>query len=305
MEEKLNKLLVEANKILLGKKSELEIALSCIISGGHLLIEDVPGVGKTTLVYLISQLLGLKLSRIQFTNDLLPSDILGTAIYKKDSEDFEFRKGPIFGEMILADELNRATPKTQSALLQAMEEGRVNIEREEFVLDFPFIIVATQNPFYQIGTYQLPESQIDRFHMSLFLNFPERDYEKQILLQKNTMEQISTLESILCKEDLKTIRKEIDEITAKDSLLNFILDLMEKGRSTLEEGVYLSPRAARDLLIAAKAIAYIRGVDFVTPDHVQRVAPYVLGHRLGGMKGIVHGQKLVDSLIKQVPIASA
>lgn len=304
MRDKLQKLLESANEVLLGKNREIELAVSCILSGGHLLIEDVPGVGKTTLVYLLGQLMGLRLNRIQFTNDLLPGDILGTMVYRKEKEEFEFKKGPIFGELILADELNRATPKTQSALLQVMEERRVSVEGMDFELDFPFVIIATQNPFFQVGTFQLPESQLDRFHMSLHLNFPERSFEKQILLQKNSRDLIEGKECLLSREDLKTIRDEIENVTVKEALLDYLLDLMEKGRSEFEEGVYLSPRAGKDLLLGAKAFAYVQGRDFVSPDDVQKVAPHVLGHRLGGSKGVVFGQKIVESLIEKVPVVS-
>lgn len=304
MKEKIRKLLDNANDVLLGKSQEVEIAISCILSGGHLLIEDVPGVGKTTLVYLLARLLGLKLNRIQFTNDLLPGDILGTMVYKKEREEFEFKKGPIFGELILADELNRATPKTQSALLQVMEERRVSIEGMEYELDFPFIIVATQNPFFQVGTFQLPESQLDRFHMSLHLNFPEREFEKRILLQKNSRDLIDEVPCLFERSELKSIREDIEDITVKDALLDYLLDFMEKGRSEFEEGVYLSPRAGKDLLMGAKSFAYVQGRDYVTPDDIQKVAPHVLGHRLGGIKGVVYGQKLVEQLIQKVPVVS-
>lgn len=304
MKEKISELLRQANNVLLGKEEEVELAVSCLLSGGHLLIEDVPGVGKTTLVYLLGKLMGLKLNRIQFTNDLLPGDILGTMIYKREKEEFEFKKGPIFGELILADELNRATPKTQSALLQVMEERLVSVEGREFPLEYPFLIVATQNPFFQVGTFQLPESQLDRFHMSLHLNFPEREFEKKILRQGNSRDLIAKVPQVFEKEELREIRQKIEDITVEEPLLDYLLDFIEKGRSDFEEGVYLSPRAAKDLLQGAKAYSFIKGREYVMPEDIQRVAPYVLGHRLGGSKGVVHGQRIVRELISKVPVVS-
>lgn len=302
VKEELTKVLEEANKVLLGKKHEVRIALTCLLAGGHLLLEDVPGVGKTTMVYLFGQLLGLKLNRIQFTNDLLPGDILGTMVYHKESETFDFKKGPIFGQLILADELNRATPKTQSALLQCMEERSVTVEGQTFRLDEPFMIVATQNPFYQVGTFQLPESQLDRFFMSLHLDFPTREFEKQILLQENSRDLIDKIDPIIQSERLPNIRQAIAAVTVSDSLLDYLLDLIEKGRSDLEEGAYLSPRAGKDLIQAARSYAFLDDRSFVIPDDIQAVAPYVLGHRLGGGKGVVYGQKLISELIKKTPV---
>jgi MoxR-like ATPase len=254
------------------------------------------------MVYLFGQLLGLKLNRIQFTNDLLPGDILGTMVYQKEKETFDFKKGPIFGQLILADELNRATPKTQSALLQCMEEQSVTVEGQTFNLEAPFIIVATQNPFYQVGTFQLPESQLDRFFMSLHLDFPQREFEKQILLQKNSRALINEIEPIFKSDQLPQIRALIEEVNVSEPLLDYLLDLIEKGRSDLDEGAYLSPRAGKDLIQGARSYAFLQDRDFVVPDDIQVVAPYVLGHRLGGGKGVVYGQKLIEDLIKKTPL---
>lgn len=300
----IQKLLDQARTVLLGKDRELIYAMTCMIGGGHLLIEDVPGVGKTTMVYLLGRLMGLELNRIQFTNDLLPGDILGTMVYRRDTEEFEFKKGPIFGQLILADELNRATPKTQSALLQCMEEHKVSIEGQTFTLEEPFLIVATQNPFYQVGTFQLPESQLDRFFMSLHLDFPEREFEKKILLKSNTRHDIAALEPVLKKEELLSMKKEASQVTVSDALLDYLLDLIEKGRSEYEEGVYLSPRAGKDLIQGARTLAYLQGRDYVVPDDVQEIAPYILGHRLSGGKGVSHGQSVIKELIEKTPINS-
>ncbi len=302
METKCSQILNQASQVLLGKEEEIRLALASLFAGGHLLIEDVPGVGKTTLVYLLSRLLGMELNRIQFTNDLLPGDILGTMIYRKESEDFTFKKGPIFGQMILADELNRATPKTQSALLQVMEERKVTVEGQEFPLEYPFLIVGTQNPFFQVGTFQLPESQLDRFFMSLHLDFPSREYEKKILQQRETRSLIEELEPILNASELSEIRDQIHNIHVSDKLLDYLLDLLEFGRSDFEEGAYLSPRASKDLVLGAKSLAFIEDRDHVVPEDVQKIAPYILGHRIGGGKGVLYGQGLIKNMIAKVKV---
>ena len=300
--EKLNELLDRADSLLLGKREELKLALTSILSGGHLLLEDVPGVGKTTLVYLFSKLFGLQLNRIQFTNDLLPADILGTSIFKRSNEDFKFVPGPIFGEMILADELNRATPKTQSALLQVMEEGRVSVDGHTYELSPHFCLVATQNPHFQIGTYPLPESQLDRFFMSLYLDFPKREFEKKILLQGDIGSEIDSLASIISKEEMLHIQNKIDDQTVSDALLNYLLDIMTFGRQELQEGSYLSPRASKDLLKAAKTHSFLEGRSMVIPEDVQAVAPHVLGHRLSASQGVRYGHDLVSKLLGHVPV---
>jgi len=300
--EKLESVITAANEILLGKKREVRLAFSSLIAGGHLLIEDVPGVGKTTLVYIFGKLLGLEVSRIQFTNDLLPGDILGSTIYSKETEEFVFKKGPIFGQLILADELNRATPKTQSALLQVMEESKVSIEGKEFPLEYPFLIIATQNPFFQVGTFALPESQLDRFFMSLTLDFPEREFERKILAQGSIAAQLESLSPMLSGSELRQIKGDIDKVTTSDALVDYILDLLEKGRSEVEEGAYLSPRAGKDLIQASKAWAYLEGRDHVLPEDVQVVAPNVLGHRVAGGKGVKYGQKEITNLISKVTV---
>ncbi len=300
----IQKIMGSASSVLLGKDRELLHAMTCMVGGGHLLVEDVPGVGKTTMVYLLGRLMGLGLNRIQFTNDLLPGDILGTMVYRREKEEFEFKKGPIFGQLILADELNRATPKTQSALLQCMEEHKVSVEGQTFTLEEPFLIVATQNPFYQVGTFQLPESQLDRFFMSLHLDFPERDFEKKILLQPDSRYEIEKLEPVISDQDLVRMRKEASLVKVSEALLDYLLDLIEKGRSDYEEGAYLSPRAGKDLIQAARTLAYFQERDFVVPDDVQEVAPFVLGHRLSGGKGVSHGQKIIRELISKTPLNS-
>jgi MoxR-like ATPase len=277
--EKLNELLDKADSLLLGKRGELKMALTSVICGGHLLLEDVPGVGKTTLVYLFSKLFGLKLNRIQFTNDLLPGDILGTTIFKSSSEEFEFIQGPIFGEMILADELNRATPKTQSALLQVMEERRVTIEAQTYELPREFCLIAT-----------------------LYLDFPKREYEKKILAQGDLTAEIEALACVVNKEELKIIQAKIEKQEVSEAILDYLLDVISFGRQELQEGSYLSPRASKDLLKAAKAHSYLEKRSMVLPEDIQAVAPHVLGHRLSAARGTRYGHGLIQKLLTQVPV---
>jgi MoxR-like ATPase len=298
----IQELIDEASKVLLGKEQQLRVALSAFLSGGHLLIEDIPGMGKTTLVHVLGRLLGLKVSRIQFTNDLLPGDILGTSIFNRAKSDFEFRPGPIFAQMVLADELNRASPKTQSALLQVMEEQKVTIDGEEYPMNDGFTIIATQNPMQQIGTYPLPESQLDRFMLSMTLGFPSREFERQILLSKDIRKNLDHLLPILDIDQIKEMQDQVTKVKVSDALLDYVLDLLEKGRDLWSEGQSLSPRSGKDLVSSARAHAYIEGRDFVLPDDIQALAPNVFGHRLGAERGVVHGINTVKELLERVAI---
>ena len=293
-------ILEEASQTLFNRDREIKAALSGILSRGHLLVEDNPGMGKTTLVYLLGRLLGMTVRRIQFTNDLLPADIIGTSIYDRDSGDFRFKKGPLFNQFILADELNRATPKTQSALLQAMEERQVTVEGKEYSLDENFLIIATQNPYQQVGTYPLPESQLDRFFMGLCLGAPKRSDEKKIIQggQKNP----ETLPVLLDKGELSRWQDEVGSIELRDPILDYMVDLLDAGRVELGEGALLSPRSGKDLARASKAHAFIDDRTFVIPEDVQAVAPSVLGHRVGAGRGVRYGQSKVLELIESVPI---
>ena len=275
--------------------------MACLLSRGHLLIEDVPGVGKTTLVQALSRLLGFKMARIQCTNDLLPADIIGTNIFVKEKSDFEFRSGPLVNEFVLADELNRATPKTQSALLQAMEEGSVSHDQGTLQLPTPFVLVATQNPFDQIGTHLLPESQIDRFRMSLYLDLPVREVEKRILLLPERDRRFQDLEPVITTLEFCQAQDKVDQIIVSDAIADYTLDLLEYARSDSENG-FLSSRAGRDVLFVSKALAYMNERDHVLPEDIQLAAPFVWGHRLAGHKGIKHGANLVKTYLAHVSI---
>lgn len=290
------------NSIFLGKEEQLKVSFISMLSKGHLLIEDVPGVGKTTLVYLLSHIFGLDLSRIQFTNDLLASDILGTSIFDTQTSSFIFNKGPIFSRMVLGDELNRASPKTQSALLQAMEERYITVDGGEYQLDDPFIVVATQNPLDQIGTNPLPESQLDRFFMSMSIGLPSREYEKKILLGDNIREQINGLHAYMSLEEYLSIYKIVQKTHIEDNLIEYVLNFLEYCRENLDNGQKLSLRAGRDLLLASKACAFFEKRDFVTPSDVQFIAPFVLSHRLNIRDGLNSSQDKIKEALEKVAI---
>jgi len=290
------------SEIVLGKELEVKLSLACLLSKGHLLIEDVPGVGKTTLVQALARLIGFSISRIQCTNDLLPADIIGTNIFKKETSEFKFKEGPLINHFVLADELNRATPKTQSALLQAMEEGSVSHEQGTIDLPKPFLLVATQNPFDQIGTHLLPESQLDRFRMSLFLDLPSREIERKILLLPDRDRRFLDIEPILNQKEFETYQEEALKITLSDSIADYALDLLEYARSHTEEG-FLSSRAGRDLLVVSKCFAFLQGRDHVLPEDLQEVSPYVWGHRLGGHRGVKYGAEIVKGILPHVKLS--
>ena len=303
-QEKLSRIISLMNEAFPHLSDSTKLAITAMLSEGHLLIEDIPGVGKTSFIKYLSKLFGIELSRVQFTNDLLPSDILGSQIYDKEKGDFRFLKGPIFGELILADELNRATPKTQSALLQAMEEKIVNIDGLSIELPKPFIVLATQNPSEQIGTFPLPESQQDRFFMSLTLSLPPRSIEKQMLKGIDLNKLVETSEAIFSGKEIIEASKEIESIHVSDEMFEYILDLIEAGRSSdsASNQSTLSLRSSRDLTQAAKAYAYIMGRDFVIPDDIQAIAEGVLGHRIGGSRGVKTGKKIVKELIASIKV---
>ena len=279
MKKKLEKVVTSAEIVLKGKSEQVRLVLCNIISGGHTLIEDDPGVGKTTLVKYFGKALGLKLSRIQFTNDLLPSDIIGTAIFDKGTSEFNFHKGPLFGELILADELNRAPPKTQSALLQAMEEKSISVEGHHFELPDTFNVIATQNPNLQIGTFDLPESQLDRFSMKIKMGYAN-EYETIALLKSSDPEEnLALVNSEITPLDLTNLKAELKKIHIEDSIYQTIFQLLTISRNS-GETVSLSNRCGIDLTNIAKSWAYLQNRDYVIPDDVFDIFPYVAGHRL-------------------------
>jgi MoxR-like ATPase len=268
------------SQVILGKDEQVRLALTCLVARGHLLIEDLPGVGKTTLAHTIAQVMGLEFQRIQFTSDLLPADVLGVSVYNRDSAAFEFHPGPVFSHFILADEINRATPKTQSALLEAMEEQQVTIESQTRKLPQPFFVIATQNPSHQIGTYPLPESQLDRFLMRLHLGFPDRNAERELLKGEERRDMIEHLTPVLDAGKLLTIQKLAAGLHAADALLDYVQAILEFTRQSSMFEAGLSPRGGLALLNAARALALIEGSDYVLPEHIKQVLPSVVDHRL-------------------------
>ena len=268
------------SNVILGKNLQLKLALTCMLARGHLLIEDLPGTGKTTLSHSLASAMGLDFQRLQFTSDMLPSDILGAAIFERSAEAFKFHPGPIFTQIVLADEVNRATPKTQSALLEAMEERQVTIDGETRALPEPFFVIATQNPSHQIGTYPLPESQLDRFLMRLSLGYPSLDEERKLLMGGDRRELARMLDCSLPREQLVMLQTAVDNITVSDTLATYLLDLITASRSDARCQHGLSPRAGVMCLKAARAWALLEGRDFVLPEDIQAIFIPVAAHRL-------------------------
>jgi len=281
----LDAVLTRAGEIILGKENEIRLAVTCLLAGGHLLIEDLPGMGKTTLAHALARLLGLQFSRIQFTSDLLPADITGVSIFDRDKSAFRFLPGPVFAQMVLADEINRATPKTQSALLEAMEEGQVTAEGQTRALPRPFFVIATQNPAHQIGTFPLPESQLDRFLMRIELGYPDRAAERALLAAGSQRAQAEHLPPSFQAENLPALQKEVASVHAAGPLIDYVQNLIEATRSNPNFQHGLSPRAGLALLAAARAWAWLAGRDMVLPDDVQAVLPAVARHRLRSAQG--------------------
>lgn len=294
----------QASDVLAGKEHQLRLSLCCFLGQGHLLIEDLPGMGKTTLVMALSRLLGLELSRIQFTNDLLPSDILGASIYNSDKKSFEFKKGPIFGEMILGDELNRGTPKTQSAFLQAMEEQKVTVDGVDHPLPPLFFMIATQNPKQQVGTYPLPESQLDRFMMKFEIGYPDKESEKQILSGEKSRKNIDNLKAFFTNQELIALRREASQVHVSPALVSYVQSLLQRSRELNSNHGGLSPRCGVLLIQAAQSWAYLEGRDMVLPEDIKVVAPHVMSHRLQFSSDLeaIAGQARARAILNEVPI---
>ena len=297
MEKLIQRTVAEIGKVLLGKDDKIRLSLCCLFARGHLLIEDLPGMGKTTLSHALATLLGLSYNRIQFTSDLLPADILGSSIFNRDANKFIFHSGPIFSQVLLADEINRTTPKTQSALLEAMEEGQVTIDGETRVLPKPFFVIATQNPLDQAGTFPLPESQLDRFLMRIELGYPDPKAERAMLVGGDTRQHLAQLQRTISDDQLRTIQEAVDKVRTSDSLLDYIQRILAKTRAGGDFPFGLSPRAAVALIRAAKTWALMQGRSHVIPEDLQMVLVPVAGHRLGEA-----GYGLAQKLIQWVPV---
>ncbi|MFT3666871.1 AAA family ATPase [Piscinibacter sp.] len=301
--DRIHSLVDQISTIIVGKRPQIEDCVACLLAGGHLLIEDVPGVGKTTLAHALAVSLGLRFSRCQFTADLMPSDLIGVSVYERSKEAFVFHQGPVFAQVLLADEINRAGPKTQSALLEAMEEHQVSVEGETRALPAPFFVIATQNPTDQLGTYPLPESQLDRFLMCITLGYPDAKSERALLAGQDRREAIHALRAVMSPAELIAAQKQVLAVHASEALLDYVQALIGATRSGRWFVEGLSPRAGIALLKAAKARALINRRDYVAPDDVQAVLPQTVAHRLVPVAGAGRGRiEQVRAMIDAVAV---
>lgn len=298
--QKLTDALARVGNVVLGKEEQVRLAVACMLSSGHLLIEDLPGMGKTTLAHALARIFSLDYQRVQFTSDMLPADILGVSVFNADTREFVLRQGPVFTQLLLADEINRATPKTQSALLEAMEERQVTLDGSTRPLPQPFFVIATQNPVDQGGTFPLPESQLDRFLMRISLGYPAPDAERALLRAGDLRERALDLAPALGVEDLHALMAEVGEVHASDDLLDYLQRLLEHSRSCGLFVAGLSPRAGLGMLRAARAWALLDGRRYVIPEDIQAVFKPVCAHRLQSVSGAASGS--VSRLLEAVPV---
>lgn len=304
MRDKLEQLVEVVGDILYGKELQIRQALTCLISGGHLLIEDLPGMGKTTLAHAFAQVLGMDYQRVQFTSDMLPADILGASIFDASNAAFKFHQGPIFTQLLLADEINRTTPKTQSALLEAMEEKQVTLEGQTYKLPDPFFVIATQNPVSQYGTFPLPESQLDRFLMRIELGYPSAEAEKELMMGGDSRQKIAHLPVCIQPEELNEIKLLCQQVSASDSLLSYLLRIVKYSRESSDFEYGISPRGSLALLNTSKAWAYLHGRDYVVPEDIQTLLGPVFGHRLRSAEDVSEhgGMALIWKLLSEVDV---
>jgi MoxR-like ATPase len=296
-------LLDQLNTVIVGKPGQIQDCVACLLAGGHLLIDDVPGVGKTTLAHALARSFGLQFSRVQFTSDLMPSDLSGVSVYERGKEAFVFHPGPIFAQVLLTDEINRASPKTQSALLEAMEEKQVSVEGKTRPLPDPFFVIATQNPLDQVGTYPLPESQLDRFLMRISLGYPDRAAERELLSGKDRRGMVDALQTVMQPGELKQLQNLVQAVHAAGPLLDYVQDLIAATRSGQWFVQGLSPRAGIAVLRAAQAQALLSGRDYVAPDDVQALLPQTIAHRLIPVDSAARGAKeQVRAMLASVPL---
>jgi len=298
----LARVIAAAGSVILGKEPQLRLALACLLAKGHLLIEDLPGVGKTTLAHVLARSLGLHFQRIQFTSDMLPADIIGVSVYERETGSFKFHPGPIFAQVILADEVNRATPKTQSALLEAMEEHQVTAEGETRKLPEPFFVIATQNPSEQVGTFPLPESQLDRFTMRIELGYPDRSAERALLSGTDRREILATLEPSMAPGELMELQAQVQKVHVAPALLDYVQAIVEHTRRSPDYVAGLSPRAALAVVHSARAWAMLDGRDKVLPEDVQAILPGVAAHRLRPAHDTQRRVDVGAQLLSAVPI---
>ena len=301
MKSRIDALVAQVSEIIVGKETVVRRAVACVLARGHVLIEDVPGVGKTMLSQALAAALGLGFRRLQFTSDLLPADIVGNSIFDREAGRFVFHRGPLFSQVVLIDEVNRATPKTQSALLQAMEENQITVDGTTHPLPAPFFVLATQNPEHQIGTFPLPESQLDRFLMRIELGVPDRAAERAMLLGADRRELLRAVQPVLAEAALAEIQAKVRTVHTASGLLDYLQDLLDASRRRHRTG--LSPRAGLALLRAAQAWALMEGREMVLPEDVQAVGLAVMAHRLGGrLESVESGRALAQSLLREVAV---
>lgn len=302
--EGLKKLQNTIETVIKGKSEAVKMAVVTLLGRGHLLIEDVPGVGKTTLAFTMAKATNCTFHRIQFTSDLLPTDIIGVNIYHPDTKKFFFRPGPLFSNIVLADEINRTSPKTQSALLEAMNERRVSVERTTYTLPEPFMVIATQNPMEYHGTFPLPESQLDRFMLHLKLGYPAPEYEKKVLSEKSGFEIVESIQPVISSEEITGMQGEVDDVKAEESLVEYLMSIVTATRRDERIRLGASPRGGKFLLKVAKALAYYEGRNYVVPDDIKHSAPLVLGHRiiLKSRTYISDAEKVIEEIVDTVPV---
>jgi len=305
MTDVIDRLESQISRVVRGKSEVVRIAVVSLLARGHVLIEDVPGVGKTTLAQAMARSLGLSFQRVQFTSDLLPSDILGVSVFDQEKRAFEFVPGPIFAHVVVADEINRASPKTQSALLEAMSERKVSIDGERRDLPTPFIVLATQNPLEHAGTFPLPESQLDRFLVSLRLGYPPREDERELLLSGGVEELVSELEAVVSREEVLALQEAARQVQVSEKLVEYMLDLVGKTRDSNEFHLGVSTRGAQGLYRAVQALALCEGRPYALPDDVQRLAPSVLSHRVVLKRGggdLEAARAMIEGLLRSIPV---
>ena len=301
---RLRRLLDQINTIIVGKTAPIEDCVACLLAGGHLLIEDVPGVGKTTLAHALAVSIGSRFARVQFTADLLPSDLVGVSVWERSKEAFVFHPGPVFAQVLLADEINRAGPKTQSALLEAMEEQQVTVEGQTRALPRPFFVIATQNPTDQLGTYPLPESQLDRFLMCITLGYPDRASERALLTGEDRRQAIERLPAVMTAEELFVAQHAVRQVHASEALLDYLQTLIAETRSGRWFAEGLSPRAGIAVLRAARARALLDQRDYVAPDDVQAILPQTIAHRMRPVAGAGRGSReQVRAMVEAIAVA--
>lgn len=297
------KVINNMSQVVIGKEKVMELIIVSFLSKGHILLEDLPGMGKTMMVKAFSKTLGLPFKRIQFTPDLLPSDIMGINYYNQKLGDFQFRKGPIFSNVVLADEINRATPRTQSSLLEAMQEGQVTVDGETRMLNKPFMVLATQNPIESYGTFPLPEAQLDRFFMRIKIGYPTREEEKEII-HSNLSKSIEDLESIVSAEELDYLFENVSKVECSPDVMDYIMDIVDQTRNLVEIQLGVSPRGTIALFKACQAYAAINGRKYIIPEDVKTMAPKVLNHRIivKGRNNLVDNEKLIERILNAIEV---